>query len=259
MIIDVEGVLGDVFGTIFAPNGFFVEELGVSKGMLPYSKIKSLFGSTYGADVVVTILTELRLGVLMKDYSFSYVQVPALLRGIHMKQSIIEDNRVYQQHAGIRFMLKSETDIFSDSTFPKLQVTMLQKCCRKVQLWTHGLCCIINNIHIVVYMAEEKRFIDIIVRSESLNEKGCFLVREELRHLVENELRESSSGSEYCRQLLGPTQLRVNSASNDVVAYDFREVLDHYTNNQTSITYDGHHTDSVQELLFCNYFEIEGK
>lgn len=259
VIVDVEGVLGDILGTIFAPDGFFIEEFGLSKGMLSYSRIRSLFGSTYGVEVVVTILKELKLGVLMNNNSYEYVQIPALLRGIDMKQSIIEDNRVYQQYAGLRFLLKSKTDIFSDSSFPKLQVTMLQKCCSKVQLWTHGICCVINNIHVIIYMAEEKTYIDIIVRSESINEKGCFLAREEVRQIIEDELQESSSGSDYCKQLIRPDNLRNCSISNDFITYDFREVLEHYRRNELSVTPDGYHTDSVEELLFCNYFEIEGR
>lgn len=221
---------------------------------MPWSRIESLFGCSFGADRVATILTELRLGVPLSDKSA--IQIPGLLRDIHMKSSVLEDNNEYVQYAGWRFALKLKTDIFSHSSFPKLQVTMLQKCGEKVQLWTHGLCCIIDEIQVVIYMDEEKRSIDIVLRSQTLNERSCYLVREELRGIVKDELRDSSAGSDYVQQILTPADLR--NKSRNCRAYDLQEVLDHHTQKKMSVTLDGLHLDSVQELLFCNYLEIEG-
>lgn len=255
VIVDLETVLEDVLGFIFAPDEFFTEDLSECKikGLLPWSRLENLFPCR--ANIVSTILTELRLGVLLPDNSA--IQIPGLLRDIHMKSEVLEDNNEYAQYAGLRFALKLKTDIFSHSSFPKLQVTMLQRHGEKVQLWTHGLCCIINEVQVVIYMDEEKRSIDIILRSETLNEKGCYLVRKELRGIVKDELHDSSAGSEYIEQLLRPADLR-NRLSN-FKAYDMQEVLDHHIQKKMSITLDGLHMDSVQELLFCNYLEIDGK
>ena len=255
VIIDLETVLEDVLGFIFAPDEFFTEDLSECKikGLLPWSRLESLF--PFKANIVATILTELRLGVLLPDNSA--IQIPGLLRDIHMKSSVLENNEEYAQYAGFRFALKLKTDIFSHSSFPKLQVTMLQKLGKKVQLWTHGLCCIINEVQVVIYMDEEKQSIDIVLRSKTLNEKGCYLVREEIRRIVKDELRDSSAGSEYIEQLLRPADLR--NRSRKFQAYDLQEVLDHHIQKKMSITLDGLQMDSVQELLFCNYLEIDGK
>ena len=257
VIVDIEVVLGDIFSIIFAPHGFYTNDLSECKqGRLPVSRIKALFDGAYDHHMVVTILTELRLGVHIEDGKF--VQIPALLRDIETKASVIEDNRLYAQSAGIRFTLTSETDIFSCSSFPKVQVTMLHDCAGKVQLWTHGLCCIIDAVHVIVYMASTKRYIDVIVRSETVNPKGCFEVRRKLEDIVEAELHESSAGSTYCKELIRPADL-VYSDSSRFTTYKMDEVYDYHSHNKVSITCDGQHADSVQELLFCNYIAIEGR
>ena len=258
VIVDVEGVLGDVLSIIFAPNGFYTEDLTECKhGLLPLTRIESLFEHDFGTEVVVTILTELRLGVLLLD--LSVIQVPALLRDIDMKARVWEDGNVYAQYAGFRFKLINKTDIFSPSSFPKFQVTMLQQYGSKVQLWTQGLCCIDNSVHVLIYMDEEKKFIDILLRSEKLNEKACYFVREKLRKAIKNELSESSAGTDYHEQILRPSDLKCNKKSHSFIAYDLQEVQDHYYQHETSIPSYGLHTDSIQELLFCNYLEIEGR
>ena len=258
VIVDVEGVLGDVLSIIFAPNGFYTEDLSECKrGLLPIYRIESLFAQTYGTEIVVKILTELRLGVLLLDHSA--IQVPALLRDIDMKARVWEDGNVYAQYAGFRFKLISKTDIFSPSSFPKFQVTMLQQYGSKVQLWTQGLCCIDNSVHVLIYMDEEKKFIDILLRSEKLNEKACYCVRKGLRKAIKSELNESSAGTDYREQILRPSDLKCNRIFESFIAYNLQEVQEHYDQHKTSITSDGWHRDSIQELLFCNYLEIKGR
>ena len=76
-----------VLSIIFAPNGFYTEDLSECKReLLPISRIESRFAKTLGTEIVVTILTELRLGVLLLDRSG--IQVPALLSHIHMKAKV---------------------------------------------------------------------------------------------------------------------------------------------------------------------------
>ena len=251
MIIDVEGVLGDVLGVIFSPDGFYTEDLSQSKyGFLPLARINDLFGRTYGSDVVLTILTELKLGVVQEDS----IQVPALLHCTKKFNTI----RVYQQRAGIRFKLRYETDIISCSTFPKVQVKILQQHGNKVQLWTHGLCSFVDSVYLIIYMADNKKYIDIVVKSETVNAKACYYVRQKFGKMVQKELRESSAGSEFCTQLIRPDDLKNDISSCQLTTYDLMEVHDHFNRNEFSITGDGEHTDHVQELLYCNYLELEG-
>ena len=252
--MDMEGVLGDILSMIFAPDGFYTEDLSECKrGLLPLSRISTLFGKTYGSEIVVKILTELKLGVVMQNDGV--IQIPALLRDIDIKSSILKDDKKYAQYAGLRFKLTSNIDIFSYSAFPKIQVTMLKEHGEMVKLWTHGLCCIIDRVHVVVYMSDDKQFIDVIVRSEKLNAEGCYFVREKVGEVIEDELWSSSSGTEFLKQIICPVDLINNSDSSTFSTYDLSEVYDHYYRNEPNITPDGVHTDSVQELLFCNYIK----
>ena len=253
VVIDVEGVLGDILGVIFAPDGFYTEDLSQCKqGFLPLTRINALFGHTYGSDVVITLLTELKLGVLQHES----IQVPALLRGCKRTDN---STNVYIQYTGIRFKLRSETDIISCSTFPKIQVRILQQYGGKVQLWTHGLCCIVDGIHVTIYMSDNKQYIDVVVRSQEVNGKRCYNLRQMFRRKVEEELLESSPGNDFDKQLIRPEDLKNNTDSCIFTTYNVTEVYEQFTRNESTITSDGQHTDSIQELLFCNYLPLQGK
>ena len=253
VIIDVEGVLGDILGIIFAPDGFFTEDLRQCKqGFLPLERINALFGHTYGSDVVITLLTELKLGVQQHQS----IQVPALLRSCKRKEN--NCTKVYVQHTGIRFKLRSATDIISCSTFPKLQVKILQQYGGKVQLWTHGLCCVVDGIHVTIYMSDNKKYIDVVIRSQEVNGKGCYSIRQIFRRKVEEELLESSPGNDFDKQLIRPEDLKNNIDSCIFTTYNVTDVYDHFTRNESTITSDGEYTDNIQELLFCNYLPLQG-
>ena len=79
--------------------------------------------------------------------------------------------------------------------FPKIQVNILQQHGNKVQLCTHGLCCFVDSVYLIIYMADNKKYIDIVVESETVNAKACYTVRQKFGKMVQRELQESSAGS----------------------------------------------------------------
>lgn len=253
--MDVERVLSGVFSVLFAPDGFFTNDLrDCRKGVFPLSRIRSLFDKD--TDMVVAILTELGLGVLVSDESA--IQIPALYRDYEQKNTYWDDQEGYAQYAGWRLKSKEKTDIFSPSFFPKLQVTALRKKGEKIQVWTQGFCFTENSVQALVYMDEVKQSVDILLRSKRMNERACYLLRKNIREEIKNELGQSSAGTEYKEFILRPDDLR-SIKDNTFTAYDYKEVQGAHDEKQTTITADGWHRDSIQELLFCNYLEVEGK
>ena len=248
--MDVEGVFGDVLGIIFAPDRFYTKDLrDCKKGLLPLVRMRSLFRNN--TDMVITILKELRLGVMISN---DVIQVPALLRDFDERISFWDDQKEYAQYAGWRFKLKDETNIFSPSSFPKLQVQFLEDKKERVQVWTQGLCFTEESVQILVYMDKVKQSVYILVRSKQMNEKSCYLLRKRVREQIKDVFGECSAGTDYQELILRPGDLK--SIKNDFTGYDYKEVLGAHEEKQAMICADGWRTDSIQELLFCNYFEI---
>ena len=250
--MNVEEVLGDYLSIIFAPDGFYTEDLRDCKnGLFPLARIRSLFRNN--TDMVITILTELRLGVLVSQD----IQIPALYRDYEQKNLYWDDQEEYAQYAGWRFKSKEKTDIFSPSFFPKLQVTALQQKGEKIQVWTQGFCFTEESVQALVYMDDVKQSVDVLLRSKRVNEKACYLLRKKVREHIKDELGESSAGTEYGEFILRPDDLK-SIENNNFTAYDYKEVQSAHEEKQATITADGWHRDNIQELLFCNYLEIEG-
>lgn len=256
VIVNVEEVLGDYLSIIFAPDGFYTKDLRDCKnGLFPLTRIRSLFGENTHY-MVITILTELKLGVLVSQDDA--IQIPALYRDYEQKNRYWDDDEAYAQYAGWRFKSKEKTDIFSPSFFPKLQVTALQEKGKKIQVWTQGFGFTEQSVQALVYMDEVKQSVDILLRSRAMNEKACYMLRKRIREEIKVELRESSAGTEYHEFILRPRDLS-RIENNNFTTYDYKEVQGAHEEKQSEITADGWQRDSVQELLFCNYLEIEGK
>jgi len=252
--VNVEEVLGDYLSIIFAPDGFYTEDLRDCKnGLFPLARIRSLFGKN--TDMVITILTELRLGVLVsQDHA---IQIPALYRAYEQKNKYWDDQEEYAQYAGWRFKSKEKTDIFSPSFFPKLQVTALQQKGEKIQVWTQGFCFTESSVQALVYMDDVKQSVDVLLKSKRVNEKACYVLRKKEIKQIKDELGESSAGTEYQEFILRPDDLR-HIENKYFTAYDYKEVQGAHEEKQATITADGWHRDNIQELLYCNYLEIEG-
>lgn len=245
--MDVEGVLGDVLSIIFAPDKFYTKDLrDCKKGLLPLKRMRCLFGDR--TDMVITILKELRLGVLIPN---NVIQVPALLRDFDERTSFWDDQKEYAQYAGWRFKLKDETNIFSPSSFPKLQVQYLEDKKEGIQIWTQGLCFTEESVQILVYMDKVKQSVDILLRSREMNEKACYLLRRRVREQIKDVFCECSAGTDYQELILRPGDLK--SITNDFIGYDYKEVQGAHEEKKVTI---GWHSDNIQELLFCNHLEI---
>ena len=255
VVIQMEALLEHIFGVVFAPDGFFLRGLSdIKHGMVPLQRIHALFEKHYEVRLVIDILCELMLAKEIEEENS--LQIPALLEvkeqeevwRVYWKQEPIK----YSIHAGWRMECVDETDIFSPSFFPRLQVRMRKAKSSQATAWANGLVFMEDRMQVMVYI-EGRKTIDIMIRSEAGMERQCYNLRNEVQKQVKNELEECSSGTAYTNKLIRPADIRVCKPMNDMIAYDYEHVLCEKERGQSTISTDGIHCDTIRELLYCNY------
>lgn len=252
MVIEKEKLLEDIFGVLFAPNGFYITgRPGTDHGIISLLTLEALFGSTFGSSIVVDILSELMLGEKLEEKNA--IQVPALLR-VKVQEDYWRADCKYTVYTGWRLQCFDDRDIFSPSLFPKLQVSLLKEKQSRITLWTQGLMFTQNEVQVMIRMDEVKRRIDILVRGEEGSEKGCYEERELERSRIKLEISSSSSGTRYNEKIIRPDDIKAGKT--DMVAYDYHYLLEQERCGNVTVAEDGVNTDSVQELLYCNHYPL---
>ena len=236
----------DVFGILFAPSGFYIADLSnIDCGIIPLERLEALFHGKYNSTLVIEILSELMLGKVLEEG----IQIPALLK-VNMKAKYWVPDKSYILYTGWRIECVDETDIFSPSFFPKLQVNLMNAKEGRITLWAQGLMFIENRIQIIVYMGAVNKVVDIFIRGEEGCEKECYEAREQLRETVKCELHNSSSGTHFTELVIRPAD--ISEFKPEMITYDYNYLQWQEELGIDIISQDGRHRDSLQELLYCN-------
>ena len=248
-----ETLLGDIFSVVFAPEDMYCEDLSTfPHAMIPTVRIEGLFGHEK-KQLVLDILCELMLGKVDKDNDEEYICIPSLLKkGI--KSDYWEPSPSYEVFGGLRVKCSGSTDIFSPCSFPKLQVTLLNRFSRRVSLWANGTCFCNDRVQVMITMETNRRSIDILVRGERGTEEQCYRLRQGMWDTINGELQISSSGTTYSCQIIRPQEIK-NGKLDLPMAFNLYEVLECERKGNMYISTDGRNEsrDSIRELLYCNY------
>ena len=247
-----EALLEEIFSIIFAPERFYFEDLSEFRhGKIPTVRIEGLFHKKYHRQLVLDILCELMLGKVDGDSSGEYIHIPSLLKE-GTKNDHWKCDAKYHVFGGLRAKCYDETDIFSPCSFSKLQVTFLNKASFRhgLTLWVNGILVMRDRVQVLISMKTNRRSIDVCVRGEKGTEKQCCRIRQEMWELLSCELQNSSSGTNYNRQIIRPLDIMADSP----FAYDYNYVLEQEKDGSVYISVDGNteSRDSIKELLYCN-------
>ena len=254
-----EALLEHIFSVIFAPQNFYLKDLSEFRhGKIPTVRIEGLFQDKYSKQLVLDILCELMLGKIDTDSSGEeYILIPSLLKE-GRKSDYWKDDTRYLVFGGLRANCSDETDIFSPCSFSKLQVTFLNKTSyhRGVTLCVNGILIMNDRVQILICMKTNRRSIDIFVRGEKGTETQCYQLRQEMWEIVSSELQNSSSGTNYNRQIIRP--LEIKEGKDLPFAYNFNDVLESEKKSHLWISVGGNieSRDSVKELLYCNSNDV---
>ena len=251
-----EALLDHIFSVIFAPQNFYLNDLSeFYHGKIPTLRIEGLFLNKYSKQLVLDILCELMLGKIDNDSNGEeYIHIPSLLKD-GIKSDYWKDDTRYLVYGGLRAKCSKETDVFSPCSFSKLQVTFLNKKAfhQGLTLWVNGILFMKSDeVQIMICMKTNRRSIDIFVRGGRGTETQCYHFRQEMWELVSSELQNSSSGTNYNRQIIRP--LEIKEGMELPFAYNFNDVLKSERNGDFFIRVDGKigSRDSIKELLYCN-------
>ena len=257
-MVQKEELLENVFAWLFSPEGFFLNDLSdIKHGVIPIERITAVLGKDYDVTLVIDILCELLLGRMIEGKQA--IQIPALLK-VTQREAYWAKDEKYSTFGGWRIECQDLTDIFLPSFFPKLQIRLKNEQASRVTLWANGLIFQEDGVQALICVDDCNKILDVLVRGETGTEKQCYNLRERLKITVRHQLQESSSGTKYISKIVRPADVRDCKSLKSTYTYRLQDVLKEERAGSAIISLDGIHSDTVRELLYCNWDPaIEGR
>ena len=178
-------------------------------------------------DKVLAINTSLGICFKAEGRDDTYM-FPALLpsKDLSVMWKKVESKKVY---VGRRQVCRSQTTIFSPSTFCMFQSKVCITLDQKARLWRDGLilsqCSTVHNlIECLVAMIDPVRSVDFVCRGGKQTEAECVSLLDTVMSLWRDMLDSYSPGTEYQTEYLSRKHLEEHKELKQVVAYSQKEI-----------------------------------